>query len=71
MLKKYLLLLTGVLLVPIIFDNASGESDSIRFELTNPNGDRISIGNSRVVVTSDDKEIEFEKIGTNSEHYFD
>jgi len=71
MLKKYFLLPIGVLLLPLIFDNALGETDSIRFELTNPNGDRISIGNSKVVVTSDDKEIEFEKIGTNSEHYFE
>jgi hypothetical protein len=71
MLKKYLLLLTGILLVPIIFDNALGEIDSARFELVYPNGDRISIENSKLVVTSDDKEIEFEKIGKNSEHYFE
>jgi len=71
LLKKSFLLLIGVLFLPIIFDNALGETDSIRFELTYPNGDRASIGNSKIVVTSEDKDIEFEKIGKNSEHYFE
>ena len=60
-----------MLILPLIFDNVLGETDSIRFELTYPNGDRMSIGNSKLVVTSVDKEIEFEKIGKNSEHYFE
>ena len=70
MLKKILLLFIGILIFPFIFDIAYGEEGSIRFELTYPNGDRMSIGNTKLVVSSEDKEIEFERVGQHSEHYF-
>ena len=71
MFKNFLFLFIGILLLSLLGDNAFGENDSIRLELTYPNGDRMPIGNSILFVSSDDGVIEIEAKGENSDHYFE
>lgn len=66
----FLFLFLGFLLIPNVSNFANAEETSIQFELTYPNGDRMPLGNSQLQINSEDKEINLEKDGKSSEHYF-
>ena len=66
----FLFLFLGVFLIPIFTENVFAEQAEIRFELTYPNGDRMSLGNAQLQINSEDKEINLEIDGKSSEHYF-
>ncbi len=70
MKKIFLLLVLGVFLIPNVIDGIYAEQASIRFELTYPNGDRMSLGNSQLQINSEDKEINLELIGKKLDPYF-
>ena len=63
--------LLAIFLAPLILDSSFAENDSIRFELVYPNGDRMPIGNSILIVNSEDGEIHLEKRGESQDHYFE
>ena len=66
----FLFLVLGVFLIPNVSDAIYAEEASIRFELTYPNGDRMSLGNAQLQINSEDKEIHLELVGKNLEPYF-
>ncbi|MGD8708316.1 MAG: polysaccharide deacetylase family protein [Nitrosopumilaceae archaeon] len=71
MSKKFLFLSIIVCLFSLVIDDGFGQSESIQIELTYPNGDRIPIGNIRLVVSSEENQVIYEEIGKNSENYFE
>ncbi|MDH3610553.1 MAG: polysaccharide deacetylase family protein [Nitrosopumilus sp.] len=66
----FLFLFLGIFLIPSLSDIVYAEEISIQLELTYPNGDRMSLGNSKIQINSEDKEVNLELIGKHSEHYF-
>ena len=66
----FLFFFLGIFLIPIFVDNAFAEKTEIRFELTYPNGDRVSLGNSQLNIFSEDEEFNLELKGKHSENYF-
>ncbi len=68
--KKLFLLFVGVLLIPSLASDVFAENTALQIELTYPNGDRVSLGNTNLVIESQDDSIHQELIGTSSEPYF-
>ena len=67
--KKFFFLIIGFLLVPSLSSNIFADN-TIQIELTYPNGDRVSLGNAKLVITSQDNSFNQELIGKSSEPYF-
>lgn len=68
--KKLFLLFVGMLLIPSLSSEVFAENTTLQIELTYPNGDRVSLGNTNLVIESQDDSIRQELVGTSSEPYF-
>lgn len=68
--KISLLLIVGVLSLSGFHSVAFGQNDDLQIELTYPNGDRVSLANIHLVITSNDGSVNQELVGTSDDHYF-